>query len=152
MKLDNQPPAREGAGRDRRSASKQRVGHRGEDLAVAELEALGWQVLARNWRCRAGELDIIARDPTGDQPTVVFCEVKCRTGLGYGDPLESITWAKLRKLRQLAAEWLAAEEGQAATALAGQQHHRSAGVRIDAIGVTLLPGREPRLTHVRGIG
>jgi putative endonuclease len=72
--------------------------------------------------------------------TLVFCEVKCRTGLGFGNPLEAITYAKLRKLRQLSAQWLATEE------------LRADDVRIDAIGVVLLPGQQPQLTHVRGIG
>lgn len=115
------------------------VGQRGEDLAAAELERQGLTVIARNWRCRNGELDIIAVETVAGRRTVVFCEVKCRTGLGFGDPLESITYAKRHKLRQLAAEWLAT---------AGV---RPEGVRLDAIGVVLLPGVKPTLTHVRGI-
>lgn len=110
------------------------VGRHGEDLAVARMEELGWQVLARNWRCAAGEIDVIGREPDG---TTVFCEVKTRTGTGYGDPLESITWAKERRLRRLAAEWLA--------------EHPATTVRIDAIGIVLRPGQQPRITHVRGI-
>ena len=120
---------------------RQAVGRRGEDLAVAELERQGLEVLARNWRCgRLGEVDVVALDRTGGVPTVVVCEVKCRSGLGFGHPLEAITWAKLRTLRQLAAEWV-------------REHHAGpARVRIDAIGVVLLPGQEPQLTHARGVG
>jgi putative endonuclease len=66
--------------------------------------------------------------------------VKCRTGLGFGAPLEAITYAKVRKLRQLAAEWLATT---------GSAVDR---IRIDAIGVVLLPRQPPQLTHIRGIG
>jgi putative endonuclease len=69
-------------------SGRQRVGVRGEDLAVAELSRQGMQILARNWRCRLGEIDIVALETTGDRSTVVFCEVKCRTGLGFGAPLE----------------------------------------------------------------
>ena len=116
------------------------VGRLGEDLAVAELQRHGLHVLARNWRCPDGEIDIIAVEPGAGHRTVVFCEVKCRTGLGFGDPLESITYAKQRRLRRLAARWLATE---------GQGTDR---VRIDALGVVLLPGADPVLTHVRGIG
>ena len=76
----------------------------------------------------------------GGARTVVFCEVKCRTGLGFGDPLEAITYAKLRKLRQLAGEWLAASG------------RRPDAIRLDAVGVVMIPGQPPRLTHVRGIG
>lgn len=119
---------------------RQQVGVRGEDLAVAELESQGMEILARNWRCRLGEIDVVARELEAGRSTLVFCEVKCRTGLGFGAPLESITYAKVRKLRQLTAQWLATERVQA-------DH-----VRIDAIGVMLIPGARPDLTHVRGIG
>ena len=120
---------------------RQSVGRHGEDLAVAELERQGLEVVARNWRCgRLGEVDVVAVDRTGAVPEVVVCEVKCRTGLGFGHPLEAITWGKLRTLRQLAAEWV-------------RDHPTGPGrVRIDAIGIVLLPGRDPQLTHARGVG
>src|SRR4051794_26811102 len=86
---------------------RQVLGATGEDLAAAELSRQGLSILARNWRCSAGELDIVASEVDEGRRTLVFCEVKCRTGLRYGDPLEAITWAKLRRLRQLAAEWMA---------------------------------------------
>jgi putative endonuclease len=119
---------------------RRQVGVHGEDLAAQELERQGLRVLARNWQCRIGEIDIIAEELSRGRRTMVFCEVKCRTGLGFGDPLEAITYAKLRKLRQLAAEWLSASDA------------KPAGIRIDAIGVVMLPGRPPEITHVRGIG
>lgn len=122
------------------SRSKQQVGVRGEDLAVAELRQQGMEILARNWRCRTGEIDIVAAEQVGGRCTLVFVEVKCRTGLGFGHPLEAITWAKIRKLRQLAAEWMTV-------------HQRAASaVRIDAIGVVLMAGQAPELTHVRAVG
>lgn len=120
--------------------SRQQVGALGEDLAVAELERQGMEIIARNWRCPIGELDVIAVETVGTRRTLVFCEVKCRTGLGFGDPLESITEAKVRKLRQLAAQWLISEGRHAND------------VRLDAVGVIMLRGALPRLTHVRGIG
>ena len=120
-------------------SSRRMVGERGEDLACAELARQGMQIVARNWRCGIGELDIVALERTPGRQTLVFCEVKCRTGLGYGDPLESITWAKVRKLRQLAAQWLADHQVPADR------------IRLDAVGVVILPGQPPRLTHVRGI-
>jgi putative endonuclease len=120
--------------------SRQTLGVRGEDLAVAELEQQGMVVLARNWRCGTGEIDIVAAEPAAGGRTLVFCEVKCRSGLGFGDPLEAITWAKLRKLRSLAAVWM-------------KVHHASAAaIRLDAIGVLLLRGQPPRLTHVKAVG
>jgi len=113
-----------------------RVGVSGERAAETFYVARGYRVIARNWRCRIGELDLVL----SRGQLVVVCEVKCRSGLGFGHPLEAITWAKLRTLRQLAAEWV-------------REHHVGpAHVRIDAIGVVLLPGQEPRLTHARGVG
>jgi putative endonuclease len=119
---------------------RQTLGVRGEDLAVAELERQGMVVLARNWRCRTGEIDIVASEEGEGGRTLVFCEVKCRSGLGFGDPLEAITWAKLRKLRALAAEWMKVHRASAAT------------IRLDAVGVLLLRGEPPRLTHVKAVG
>jgi putative endonuclease len=120
--------------------SRQQVGRRGEDLACAELERQGLAVLARNWRCRRGEIDIVAADRSEWGVTLVFCEVKCRSGLGFGHPLEAITYAKLRTLRQLAAQWMR-ENGVTARF-----------IRVDAIGVVLVPGQKPLLTHVRAVG
>lgn len=126
--------------RRRTSGRKALVGHRGEDLAAAALQAEGMQVLQRNWRCSTGEIDIVASEGDGADRTIVFCEVKCRTGLGFGDPLEAITYEKLRRLRQLSAEWLATNELP------------PTGIRLDAIGVLLRPGTVPLVNHVRGIG
>jgi putative endonuclease len=119
---------------------RQALGARGEDLAVAELRRQGLEVVGRNWRCRLGEIDVIATETVAGRTTVVFCEVKCRSGLGFGDPLEAITWAKLRRLRSLAAEWLRVHDvGRVA-------------VRLDAVGVLLARGQPPKVTHVRGVG
>jgi putative endonuclease len=120
--------------------SKKQLGVRGEDLACAELVRQGMQVLERNWRCRLGEIDIVAADVGEMGLTLVFCEVKCRTGLGFGHPLEAITFAKMRTLRQLAALWM-------------REHHvKASTIRLDAIGVVLIPGTEPSVTHVKAVG
>lgn len=115
------------------------VWHVGEALAVAHLERLGWRIVERNWRCPAGELDIVAVEP-GAEPVVVFCEVKCRTGLGFGPPLEAITAAKVAKLRQVALHWLRAQPGPVPR------------IRFDGVGVLLTRGAPPVITHVPGIG
>jgi putative endonuclease len=120
--------------------SKKQIGVRGEDLACAELERQGLQVLDRNWRCRLGEIDIVAAEAGANGLTMVFCEVKCRSGLGFGHPLEAITFTKRRTLRQLAAVWM-------------RQHRvKASAIRLDAIGVVLAPGEEPSVTHVRAVG
>jgi putative endonuclease len=123
-----------------RTVSKQQLGVRGEDLACAELERQGMQVLERNWRCRIGEIDIVAAEAGDAGLTLVFCEVKCRSGLGFGHPLEAITFTKMQTLRQLAAIWM-------------RQHRMKASmIRLDAIGVVMVQGQEPSLTHVRAVG
>jgi putative endonuclease len=120
--------------------SKKQIGVRGEDLACAELERQGIQILERNWRCRLGEIDIVAAESGAAGLTLVFCEVKCRSGLGFGHPLEAITYTKMRTLRQLAALWM-------------REHPiKASSIRLDAIGVVLAPEQEPSLTHVRAVG
>ena len=123
-----------------KTESKQQLGVRGEDLACAELQRQGMQVLERNWRCRLGEIDIVAAEAGASGLTLVFCEVKCRSGLGFGHPLEAITFSKMRTLRQLAALWM-------------REHQvRASAIRLDAIGVVLAAGQEPSLSHVRAVG
>jgi len=65
-------------------------------------EARGYEVLARNWRVREGELDLVVAGPA----VVVFCEVKSRSGDAYGQPFEAVTAAKQARLRRLAMLWL----------------------------------------------
>lgn len=113
------------------------VWHTGEDVAAAHVVELGWTILARNWRCPVGELDIIATDPAAQ--AVVFCEVKCRRGTSFGLPIEAITRAKVAKLRELALYWLREQAG-AVPAL-----------RFDAIGVLLHRDGAPTIDHRRGI-
>lgn len=123
-----------------RVGSKQQVGARGEDLACAELQRQGLQIIERNWRCPIGELDIVAAETKDDSVTLVFCEVKCRSGLRFGHPLEAVTYAKLTTLRQLAARWM-------------REHRvKATSIRIDVIGVLLLPGQEPAISHVKAAG
>jgi putative endonuclease len=83
---------------------KDAVGRFGEEVAARQLEAAGLRILARNWRCADGEIDIVAAD--GD--TLVICEVKTRSGLAFGDPAEAVVTAKVARLRRLALRWLAA--------------------------------------------
>ncbi len=78
------------------------LGQRGEDIAAALLTSHGWTVLARNWRCREGEIDIIARC----EGVVAFCEVKTRSGDGWGSAAAAVTAVKMRRLRRLARLWL----------------------------------------------
>jgi putative endonuclease len=84
------------------TARRLALGAAGEAQAAAWYEANGYEVVARNWRCRDGEIDLIVRR----QRTLVFCEVKTRSSTAFGTPAEAVTRAKRDKLRHLAARWL----------------------------------------------
>jgi putative endonuclease len=85
--------------------ARRALGARGEDAAAAWYTSNGYEVVARNWRCREGELDLIVRAGR----TYVFCEVKTRTSTRFGAPIEAVTRDKQMRIRRLAARWL--EEG-----------------------------------------
>ncbi|EHI12947.1 hypothetical protein KEK_18648 [Mycolicibacterium thermoresistibile ATCC 19527] len=119
--------------------SRAEIGALGEQLAVGYLESRGMEVLDRNWRCRHGELDVVAADRAAR--TVVFVEVKTRTGDGFGTAAEAVTTAKVRRLRRLAGLWLTVHGGG------------WAGIRIDVIGVRLdRSGQLRGLDHFQGVG
>jgi putative endonuclease len=109
------------------------LGVHGEQIAAAYLTDSGLRLLDRNWRCREGELDIVARE--GD--ALVFCEVKTRRDVGYGHPVEAVTPAKRRRLRTLAHRWLAAHEEHAPE------------LRFDVVGVLVHPSGPAVVTHLR---
>src|SRR6476660_8190974 len=79
------------------------LGKTGEDLACHELERRGYAIVARRYRRRGGELDIVARD--GD--TMVFVEVKARIGRRFGEGVEAVTAVKRRRIVQLALDYVA---------------------------------------------
>ena len=82
------------------------MGRRGEALAAAWYESNGFEVLDTNWRCRAGELDLVCRRGH----ILVVSEVKSRSTAAFGAPAEAVGPAKQRRLRALAACYLAAHE------------------------------------------
>jgi putative endonuclease len=81
------------------------LGKSGEDYACRELQRRGYAILARRFRTRAGELDIVALD--GE--TLVFIEVKARRSTRYGLPVEAVGWHKQRRLIRMAAEYVLAK-------------------------------------------
>lgn len=115
-------------------AAKDDLGRLGEELAAEHLTAQGLKVLARNWRCAEGELDIVATDGVS---TVVFCEVKTRSGTGFGEPVEAVTRGKRRRIRRLAFLWLSS-----------MKMCRYPIRRFDVIGVLLRDGAAPQIEHV----
>jgi putative endonuclease len=116
-------------------ARKQAIGRYGERVAAAHLRDVGMTILATNWTCKYGEIDIVARDGS----TLVICEVKTRTGTTHGSGLEAVTGQKATRLRRLAAYWLEVHGVQ------------PDAVRIDVVSV-LVPARgAPQVERVTGV-
>jgi putative endonuclease len=100
------------------------LGKTGEDLACEELERRGYAIVARRYRRRGGEIDIIARDG----PTMVFVEVKAREGREFGEPAEAVTAFKRRRIAQLAADYMA------------RRHRPDCPCRFDVISIRFGSG------------
>jgi putative endonuclease len=116
--------------------AKDVLGKQGEQLAVEHLKRAGLRVLDRNWRCAEGEIDIVA----AERRALVVCEVKTRSGVRYGTPLEAITRQKRNRLRRLAVRWLVAH---------GILFDE---IRIDVVGVLRAESGDFTVQHVRGVG
>lgn len=115
-------------------ASHLRTGARGETLAARYLESQGLVVLSRNWRCREGELDLVATD--GHRLVVV--EVKTRTSTSHGPPADAVDHQKAARIRRLSRRWRVAH-----------------GItwcaeRFDIVAILWPPNETPRITHYRG--
>ncbi len=123
------------AGNPRCRLSSGELGQAGEQLAADHLASQGFRILARNWRSRRGEIDIVA----ASGQTVVFAEVKTRRSLRAGIPLEAITVAKLARIRHLAAEWLAATGTH------------SEEIRVDVYAI-VHEHPTTRLQHIQAVG
>ena len=118
------------------STYRQSVGRRGEDLACQALERRGYVIMARNWRCRGGEVDIVARD--GE--CWVFVEVKTRRSQALGVPELALTPHKLARLQDLAQQYL------------GEHGLDQVDWRIDLVAIELDSHNEPqRLNVIAGI-
>lgn len=111
------------------------LGAYGERVAARHLVDEGLVVLDRNWRCEVGEIDLVLRD--GD--ALVVCEVKTRTGLAFGSPLEAISEAKLDRLVLLGQRW------------ADQHDVGPVEIRVDVVAVLRRARGRAEVEHVRGI-
>ena len=105
--------------------ARQHLGKSGEDLACRVLERRGYAILARRYRRKSGEIDIIARDG----PTLVFVEVKARDGSPFGRPAEAVTGLKRLRLARLATDYI-------------MRHHlRECPCRFDVVSIQFDGGR-----------
>lgn len=111
------------------------LGKRGEDLAAGYLESEGLVILSRNWRCRDGELDMVATDGNA----LVVCEVKTRSSEDFGTPAEAVHPTKAHRIRRATYEWLR------------RYGVHWCPVRFDVLAIIWPPNEPPRLEHLRGV-
>lgn len=109
------------------------LGARGEEIAVAYLKGQKFAIVERNFRCKAGEVDVIARDGK----SLVFVEVKTRRSEAYGPPQASVTPFKQRQISKAALTWLAKNGKQEASA------------RFDVVAIVLRDHAVPQIEHIR---
>lgn len=109
-----------------------KLGEEGEEIAVAFLKGRKYAVLERNFRCKCGEVDIVARDGK----TLVFVEVKTRRSQVFGPPQASVTPFKQRQIAKAALAWLASKKMQDAPA------------RFDVVAIILREHEVPRIEHI----
>ena len=109
---------------------RQQLGESGEDLACRELGARGYAILARRYRTRHGEIDIVARD--GD--TIVFVEVRLKTTADFGSAAESVTPWKQRRVAAMAVDYLA------------RNRLTDRPCRFDVVAIDILERGEPQIT------
>ncbi len=113
--------------------SRRQIGNNGEDIALVFLVEKGYELVQRNYRVRSGELDLVMRD--GD--CLVFVEVRCKTRIAHGTPLETVNFAKRRQIERTARHYL----------------HRykideSVHCRFDVIGIVMPANSPPVIEHI----
>lgn len=115
--------------------ARRALGAAGEEAVARWYVDAGYEIVDRNWRCRDGELDLVV----ARRHELVFCEVKTRSGLGFGAPVEAVTVTKQRRIRGLAARWL------------GEHPERRArDLRFDVASVLAVRGTAPVIEVLEG--
>jgi putative endonuclease len=126
----------------RRGPDQSALGPRGEKLARKFLKRLGLKVLAENYRCPAGEADLIALDPSTRKElgaeTIVFVEVKTRRSDRYADPESAVDSRKREHLRKVAKYYLATRRAE------------DFCTRFDIVSIVLRQGEQPQIKHIPG--
>lgn len=117
------------------SSGNRGTGELGEEVASNFLIAAGYRILERNFRCKGGEVDIIAREPSDN--SLVFLEVKARRGLSYGVPQMAVTPFKQRQISKAALTWLSKN----------RLHNQNA--RFDVIAILLDESGLHKVEHIR---
>ena len=107
------------------------TGKIGEDIATKYLEQIGYEIIQRNFECKIGEIDIIAKDKN----EIVFVEVKTRKNNTFGTPFEAITKTKYENIKKGALKYIS--------------ENPCRNYRIDVIGITLQP--ELKIEHMQNI-
>ena len=108
-------------------------GEKGECLAVRFLRRRGYRIVERNYRCRYGEIDLVALD--GDE--IVFVEVKTRSSTAFGSPTEAVTYTKRRRLAQAARDYC------------NRRHLADPSCRCDVVAILVPAGGKPEIELFR---
>jgi putative endonuclease len=116
-------------------AGNKGTGILGEEVAANFLIARGYRILERNFRCKGGEVDIIARDP--EDKSLVFIEVKTRRGLSYGVPQLAVTPFKQRQISKATLTWLS------------KNRLHDSNARFDVIAILLHTDGAPQIEHIK---
>ncbi len=118
------------------NSSKQVIGKIGESAIAHYLLERGFRILDRNWRIKDGEIDLVAKSPSGK---VHFVEVKTRSTLAFGHPLEAINREKAHRLQKLALAWLVTN------------NHFGREYQVDVASVTLSKSMQPTIDYRAGV-
>lgn len=122
--------------REKIEKRNQVLGQIGESATADYLIKLGFEILDRNWRIKDGEIDIVAKSPSGK---VHFVEVKTRSSLMFGHPLEAIDRKKAHRLQKLALAWLVTN------------HKFGADYQVDVVAITLSNNLLPTIDYRSGV-
>jgi len=120
-------------------SQKQKLGRRGEEVAVEYLEANGYRVMDRNYRFQRNEIDVVCYEPNDDDSggELVFVEVKTRSSLGFGSPEEAVTDEKKEAIRKVTGAYLYERDLEGAPS------------RFDVISVVLRQNEDPEVEHFK---
>ncbi len=116
-----------------------KLGQAGEQAVCEALQKNGWQILFTNYRCMAGEADIVAMDADSNEQTLVFIEVKTRTSARHGRPADSVTPRKQKRLINIALHYISEHP----------PGPEEPSIRFDIVEAFPLPGGSFRLNHLR---